>query len=149
MLLKSVLALAEAQAAALLDFAWHTLPADAPLQNVPSFEASALKKFNVDLVQVPTRYRSTYFTHIWSNRYSARYYSYLWTKVRYRRLRLVPRARRPDATEWRPLPQARTVTGRTGGLRADLSRLPRLRPGAGTAAEGTRAGAALERDVEG
>jgi len=71
----------EAQAAALLDFAWHTLPADAPLQNVPAFEAAALKKFNVDLTQVPPRYRSTYFTHIWSNGYSARYYSYLWTKV--------------------------------------------------------------------
>jgi len=71
----------EAQAAALLDFAWHTLPADAPLQNVPAFEAAALKKFYVDLTQVPPRYRSTYFTHIWSNGYSARYYSYLWTKV--------------------------------------------------------------------
>jgi peptidyl-dipeptidase Dcp len=71
----------EAQAASLLDFAWHTLPADAPLQNVQSFEAAALKKFNVDLPQVPPRYRSTYFTHIWSNGYSARYYAYLWTKV--------------------------------------------------------------------
>ena len=71
----------EAQAASLLDFAWHTLPADTPLQNVQSFEAAALKKANVDLPQVPPRYRSTYFTHIWSNGYSARYYSYLWTKV--------------------------------------------------------------------
>ena len=71
----------EAQSAALLDLAWHSLPADAPLQNVAEFEAAALKKFNVALPQVPPRYRSTYFTHIWSNGYSARYYSYLWTKV--------------------------------------------------------------------
>ena len=71
----------EAQAAALLDLAWHTLPAEAPLQDVGSFEAAALKRFNVALPQIPPRYRSPYFTHIWSNGYSARYYSYLWTDL--------------------------------------------------------------------
>ena len=71
----------ESQAAALLDMAWHTLPADAPLQNVSTFEAEALKRFKVDLPQIPPRYRSPYFTHIWSNGYSARYYSYLWTDL--------------------------------------------------------------------
>ena len=71
----------EAMAASLLDMAWHTLPADAPLQNVESFEAEALKRFKVDIPLIPPRYRSPYFTHIWSNGYSARYYSYLWTDV--------------------------------------------------------------------
>ena len=68
-------------AASLLDLAWHLLPADAPLQNVGAFESDALKKYRVDVPQVPPRYHSTYFTHIWSNGYSARYYSYLWTEV--------------------------------------------------------------------
>jgi peptidyl-dipeptidase Dcp len=68
-------------AAALLDLAWYTLPADAPLQNVSAFESAALKRFNVDVPQVPPRYHSPYFSHIWSNGYSARYYSYLWTEV--------------------------------------------------------------------
>jgi peptidyl-dipeptidase Dcp len=71
----------EAQAAALLDLAWHTLPAEAPLQDVSAFEMDALKRFNVALPQIPPRYRSPYFTHIWSNGYSARYYSYLWTDL--------------------------------------------------------------------
>jgi peptidyl-dipeptidase Dcp len=68
-------------AASLLDLAWHMLPADAPLQNVSAFESDALKKFHVDVPQVPPRYHSTYFSHIWSLGYSARYYSYLWTEV--------------------------------------------------------------------
>ena len=68
-------------AASLLDLAWHTLPADALLQNVSAFESDALKRFHVDVPQVPPRYHSAYFSHIWSNGYSARYYSYLWTEV--------------------------------------------------------------------
>jgi peptidyl-dipeptidase Dcp len=68
-------------AASLIDLAWHMLPADAPLQNVGPFEADALKRFHVDVPQVPPRYHSPYFSHIWNNGYSARYYSYLWTEV--------------------------------------------------------------------
>ncbi len=64
--------------AALLDLAWHTQKADAPLQDVGAFEASALKKFKVDLPQVPPRYRTTYFDHIWGGGYSAGYYAYFW-----------------------------------------------------------------------
>lgn len=67
--------------AALLDMAWHTLPADAPLQDVDKFEADALKKFKVDLPEVPPRYRTSYFDHIWGGGYSAGYYAYFWSEV--------------------------------------------------------------------
>ena len=68
-------------AAALLDMAWHTLPPDAPLQDVDAFEPQALKRFNIDLPQVPPRYHTTYFSHIWGGGYSAGYYAYLWSEV--------------------------------------------------------------------
>jgi peptidyl-dipeptidase Dcp len=68
-------------AAALLDLAWHTLPADAPLAQVDAFEKGALERFHVDLPQVPPRYRTTYFAHIWEGGYSAGYYAYLWSEV--------------------------------------------------------------------
>ncbi len=68
-------------AAALLDMAWHSLPADAPQQEVNKFEADALKRYQIDLAQVPPRYHTTYFSHIWDGGYSAGYYAYLWSEV--------------------------------------------------------------------
>jgi peptidyl-dipeptidase Dcp len=68
-------------AAALLDMAWHSLAPGAPLQDVDAFEKAALVRDHVALVQVPPRYRSTYFSHIWSNGYAAGYYAYLWSEV--------------------------------------------------------------------
>ncbi|HXM48778.1 MAG TPA: M3 family metallopeptidase [Pyrinomonadaceae bacterium] len=68
-------------AAALLDMAWHALPAEAPPQDANAFEASALKRFQIDLTQVPPRYHTTYFSHIWDGGYSAGYYAYLWSEV--------------------------------------------------------------------
>ncbi len=68
-------------AAALLDMAWHTLPPDAPLQDADAFEPAALRRFQVDLPQVPPRYRTTYFSHIWDGAYAAGYYAYLWSDV--------------------------------------------------------------------
>ncbi|MBC7991278.1 MAG: peptidyl-dipeptidase Dcp [Luteimonas sp.] len=67
--------------AALLDMAWHTLPSDTMLQDVDKFEADALKRFKVDLAEVPPRYRSSYFDHIWGGGYSAGYYAYFWSEV--------------------------------------------------------------------
>ncbi len=74
-------ALTELLAAAELDMQWHLLPASAPLQNPDVFERAALVKTHLDLPAVPPRYRSSYFSHIWSNGYSAGYYAYLWTEM--------------------------------------------------------------------
>ena len=74
-------ALTEILAAADLDMQWHTIAPGQPLQDVDKFEAEALKKTHLDLPEVPTRYRSSYFLHIWSNGYSAGYYAYLWTEM--------------------------------------------------------------------
>jgi len=68
-------------AAALLDMAWHAIPADAPLQDVNAFEPESLKQYNVALDEVPPRYKSTYFSHIWGGGYAAGYYAYLWSEV--------------------------------------------------------------------
>ena len=69
----------ELLAAAQLDMQWHTLPAGAPLQTPDTFEQAALTKTNLALKQVPPRYRSSYFMHIWGNGYAAGYYAYLWS----------------------------------------------------------------------
>src|SRR5215471_2807190 len=74
-------AMTELIAAALLDMQWHTLDPKAPLQDVDAFEKAALERTHVDLAQVPPRYRSSYFLHIWGNGYAAGYYAYLWTQM--------------------------------------------------------------------
>jgi peptidyl-dipeptidase Dcp len=74
-------AMSELISAALLDMQWHMLPADAPKQDVDAFETNALKKAGFTLPQVPPRYRSSYFQHIWGNGYAAGYYAYLWTQM--------------------------------------------------------------------
>jgi peptidyl-dipeptidase Dcp len=74
-------ALTEYIEAALLDMSWHTLPPGAPKQDVDTFEAGALKRYHVDVHEVPPRYRTTYFAHIWGGGYAAGYYAYLWAEV--------------------------------------------------------------------
>ncbi len=73
--------LTELLAAASLDMQWHKLSATDSLQDVDKFETAALQKTHLDLSEVPTRYRSSYFLHIWANGYSAGYYAYLWTEM--------------------------------------------------------------------
>jgi peptidyl-dipeptidase Dcp len=67
--------------AARLDLDWHSLPPTAPRQDVDKFEAQALASSGYDTADVPPRYRSSYFLHIWSNGYSAGYYAYPWTRM--------------------------------------------------------------------
>src|SRR5438445_996754 len=68
-------------AAALLDMAWHTLPVGPEQRDIDAFEAQALKRFGVDVPEVPARYRTNYFAHIWNGGYYAGYYAYLWSEV--------------------------------------------------------------------
>ncbi|HWH49926.1 MAG TPA: M3 family metallopeptidase [Gemmatimonadaceae bacterium] len=74
-------ALTEYVEAALIDMAWHSLPAGAPAQNVDSFETAALQRFHVAVHELPPRYHTTYFAHIWNGGYAAGYYAYLWAEV--------------------------------------------------------------------
>ncbi len=67
--------------AADLDMAWHTLPASAPEHKSDKFETTSLKKDSLFIPQVPPRYRSSYFMHIWGNGYAAGYYAYLWSEM--------------------------------------------------------------------
>ena len=71
----------QALASSMLDMSWHALPADAPKQDADAFEAKALAATGLDVADVPPRYRSSYFLHIWGNGYSAGYYAYQWTKM--------------------------------------------------------------------
>jgi len=72
-------ALGELLAASQLDMQWHMLPPGSPKQEVDQFEADALKKTGTDFPNVPPRYRSSYFLHIWANGYASGYYAYQWT----------------------------------------------------------------------
>jgi peptidyl-dipeptidase Dcp len=74
-------ALTEYTSAAMLDMAWHTLPAGAPLADVAELETAALGRFRERVSEVPPRYYSTYFSHIWDGGYNAGYYAYLWAEV--------------------------------------------------------------------
>ena len=67
--------------AALLDLAWHTLPAGEAKQDVDAFEKQALAKYKVDLAAVPPRYRTNYFSHVWGGGYAAGYYAYFGAEV--------------------------------------------------------------------
>ncbi len=68
-------------AAAILDLAWHQLTPEQVPSNVEEFEAKAIADYGLDFDLVPTRYRSTYFSHIFAGGYSAGYYGYIWSEV--------------------------------------------------------------------
>ncbi|MFA7627781.1 MAG: M3 family metallopeptidase [Candidatus Kapaibacterium sp.] len=66
-------------AAAMLDMEYHTL--ETPLTDNPmDFETKYLS--NIGLIpEIISRYRSTYFNHIFAGGYSSGYYSYIWSGV--------------------------------------------------------------------
>ena len=72
---------AEAMEGSLLDLQWHKIAPGTSVKNVDKFEKEALQSSGLDIPQVPPRYRSTYFSHIFSGGYAAGYYSYQWTKM--------------------------------------------------------------------
>ncbi len=68
-------------AATMLDMEWHLLGTDDIPEEVQTFENSALAKYNLDVEAVPPRYKSPYFSHIFSGGYAASYYAYIWSEV--------------------------------------------------------------------
>lgn len=71
----------ELLAAATLDMAWHSVEKEADFKPTLEFEKEALQKYGLLVNEVPTRYHSPYFAHIWGGGYSAGYYAYTWSKT--------------------------------------------------------------------
>ena len=68
----------EVLASAYLDMQWHTLPAEGHITAVAPFEATATERFPKE---VPVRYRSLYFSHIFGGGYAAGYYAYQYSEI--------------------------------------------------------------------
>jgi peptidyl-dipeptidase Dcp len=69
----------EFDAAAALDMAWHSIT-EPFTGDVNQFEKETMDKLGL-IDEIVVRYRSTYYSHIFSGGYAAGYYSYLWTAV--------------------------------------------------------------------
>ena len=66
-------------AATYLDMDWHSL-VSTDIQDTNDFERKSLEKIGL-IDEIVSRYRTTYFQHIFTSSYSAGYYSYIWAAV--------------------------------------------------------------------
>ena len=71
----------ELVSAATLDMAWHSVTSENQFKPTLEFEKDVLQKYGFTLPQVPPRYHSPYFAHIWGGGYSAGYYAYMWSDM--------------------------------------------------------------------
>jgi peptidyl-dipeptidase Dcp len=70
---------AELIAASLLDFQYHIITTPTKI-SLPEFENQAMGSIGL-IPEIISRYKSTYFQHIFSGGYSCGYYSYTWAAV--------------------------------------------------------------------
>lgn len=68
-------------AATVLDLALHSIEDGQLIEDLWSFEAKVLGEYGLLFEPIPSRYRSTYFSHIFAGGYSAGYYGYIWSEV--------------------------------------------------------------------
>lgn len=73
-------AMTERYAAAYLDMEYHILTTKDKVGDVTAFEKKAMDKIGL-ISQIPPRYRSTYFSHVFGGGYAVGYYAYVWSEV--------------------------------------------------------------------